>query len=105
MQAGGLVMQTCSICHAQSPDTAVKCTNCQADLREYSISAVALKEFKANPRVDTIILSIAGDACPACQQLQGTYTKENVPTLPVEGCSHALGCRCFYQPVLTEVYP
>jgi hypothetical protein len=25
--------------------------------------------------------------------------------LPVEGCSHALGCRCFYQPVLDEIYP
>ena len=27
------------------------------------------------------------------------------PTLPVEGCSHGLGCRCYYEPVLTEIYP
>lgn len=98
-------MITCSICFAQSPDTAVKCTNCQADLRENSTSAVALREFKANPRVESIILSVAVDACPACQQLQGTYDVANAPALPVTGCSHALGCRCFYQPVLTEVYP
>jgi hypothetical protein len=98
-------MQTCSICNALSPDSAVLCTKCQADLRENSITAVALKKFKANPRVEAIIVSVAEDACPACQQLQGSYPKDQAPTLPIEGCSHTLGCRCFYQPVLTEIYP
>jgi hypothetical protein len=98
-------MQTCSICHVQSPDTSIQCVNCKADLRENSITAVTLKSFKTNPRVESLILSVADDACPACQQLQGMYAVDRAPALPVEGCSHALGCRCFYQPVLTEIYP
>ncbi len=98
-------MQTCSICNAQSPDSTVFCTNCKADLRENSITAKALNDFISNPRVESIILSVADDACPACQQLQGAYPKDKAPHLPVEGCSHVLGCRCFYQPVLTEIYP
>jgi hypothetical protein len=104
-QAGDLSMQTCSVCHAQSPDTAVECINCKNDLRELSTTAVALKSFKANPRIEAILVSVEDDACPACQQLQGSYAKDRVPALPAEGCSHALGCRCFYQPVLTEIYP
>jgi hypothetical protein len=98
-------MQTCSICNALSPDSAVVCSNCKADLREFSVAAVALRNFQANPRVESVILSVADDACPACAQLQGTYSKDQAPALPVEGCSHPMGCRCFYQPVLTEVYP
>jgi hypothetical protein len=28
-----------------------------------------------------------------------------VPELPVRGCSHKNGCRCFYEPFLTDIYP
>lgn len=98
-------MQTCSKCNALSPDAARHCISCQVDLIEFSTAAVALKRFQGNSRVHHIILSVAEDACPACQELQGAYTKENTPHLPVEGCSHANGCRCFYQPVLTEIFP
>jgi RNA polymerase subunit RPABC4/transcription elongation factor Spt4 len=98
-------MQTCSLCNAQSPDTADQCSNCKSDLREYSTTTVALNKFKANPRVEAIILSVAEDACPVCQQQQGAYPKDQAPTLPTVGCSHALGCRCFYQPILSEIFP
>ena len=47
-------MQTCSICNASSNDTATKCSHCQADLRELSMTAVALKRFRENPRVKAI---------------------------------------------------
>ncbi len=98
-------MQNCSRCNTQSPDTVIICPNCQADLREYSKNAVALKHFQANPRVVGVNLAVHGDACPACQEIQGTYPKDQVPKLPVEGCSHAQGCRCFYQPMLEEIFP
>jgi hypothetical protein len=50
-------------------------------------------------------LAVQADACPACQEMQGTYPKDKVPKLPIEGCSHENGCRCFYQPLLDEIYP
>jgi hypothetical protein len=40
-----------------------------------------------------------------CQSIQGAYPKEAVPVLPPEGCSCAPACRCYYEPVLTEIYP
>lgn len=98
-------MQTCSKCSAQSPDTASVCVNCQAELAEFSNSAVALKRLVGNPRVVNIRLVVGQECCPACREAEGTYTKENIPKLPVEGCSHALGCRCFYEPMLSEIYP
>ena len=98
-------MQTCSKCYSLSPDSAEHCVNCQADLREFSTAMVALKRFQENPRVGHVILSIFDDACPACHKMQGAYAKDVAPALPLEGCSHPNGCRCYYQPALTEIYP
>jgi hypothetical protein len=67
--------------------------------------AQALKKLKNNERVSLIRISVADNCCPACAAAQGAYPKESVPVLPIEGCSHGLGCRCFYEPVLTEIYP
>ncbi len=98
-------MQTCSRCNTESPDTIITCPKCQADLREFSKTAVALKRFQENPRVISVVLVVHGDACPACQELQGWYKKDQAPKLPIEGCSHEDGCHCFYQPMLEEVFP
>ncbi len=98
-------MQTCSVCNDQNPDEAQVCHNCGADLRELSTTAVALARYRANPRVAAVRISVMPDACPACQELQGVYPKDQVPALPMEGCSHENGCRCFYAPILTEIYP
>jgi hypothetical protein len=98
-------LQICSKCYVQSPDAAVYCENCKADLNLFSTRAVALKRMQENPRVSHVILQVADNSCPACQQLQGDYPKENPPRLPVKGCSHADGCRCFYQPVLNDIFP
>ena len=98
-------MQTCSICFAQSPDVATHCVNCNADLSVSSNTAVARSRLLANPRVANIRLVVAHDCCPACRRMEGTYLKEELPSLPVEGCSHSLGCRCFYEPMLNEIYP
>jgi len=99
------VVQICSRCHAQSPDTASECINCQSDLSIYSTTAVALKRFQNNPRVRYVRVVVAHNCCPACREVEGAYDKNDPPKLPVEGCSHNLGCRCFYQPFLTEIFP
>ena len=98
-------MQTCSKCHTQSPDDLKNCTLCDAYLGEWSTTAVALKRIQDNPRVIYVRISVAYDCCPACRQVEGAYSKDEAPALPIEGCSHSLGCRCFYQPVLEEIYP
>ncbi|NLF51293.1 MAG: hypothetical protein GX577_09170 [Leptolinea sp.] len=98
-------MQTCSICHNQSPDNETTCPFCRADLFIFCEQAVALKKFRDNPRVELIRVVSAADCCPACRKMEGTYTKENVPVLPIIGCSHENGCRCFYEPLLTEIFP
>jgi RNA polymerase subunit RPABC4/transcription elongation factor Spt4 len=98
-------VQTCSHCFAQSPDNVVICPTCQADLREEATVVVALKKFQANSRVKNIRLVTNKDCCPACQQQAGIYEKDKAPKLPTEGCSHGSGCRCFYEPLLDEIYP
>lgn len=98
-------MQTCSKCHTQMLDSATKCINCDSELNDWSTTSVALKRLQANPRVNYVRVSVAHDCCPACRDIEGAYAKDAVPKLPVEGCSHSLGCRCFYQPVLEEIYP
>lgn len=74
-------------------------------MKNNNLQIAALARIKANHRVKHVIVANAGDACPACRMLQGTYSKEEAPRLPVEGCSHSLGCRCFYEPVLEDLYP
>ena len=65
----------------------------------------ALQKFQENPRVINVRLIVAADCCPACAAYEGTYDKFKVPQLPIEGCSHPYGCRCFYQPMLNTIYP
>jgi len=98
-------VQTCSRCYTQSADALLVCPKCQSDLREFSTTAAALKRIRLNPRVRTVRLAIPIDACPACQAVEGTYPKEKIPTLPVEGCSEPNGCRAFYEPMLDEIFP
>ena len=98
-------MQTCSQCYTLSPDTEKVCSNCQADLREVSTTAVALKRIIANSRAVAVRLAVPEDACPACRAQEGTYPKDQVPVLPVEGCSEPNGCLGFYEPILDEIYP
>lgn len=98
-------MRTCSICKAQSPDTATHCVQCGARLSEHSTTAEALSRLRANPRVSRVRLIVSTDGCPACRHAEGEYPKDRVPELPVRGCSHALGCRCWYEPALTEIFP
>lgn len=65
----------------------------------------SLERMKANPRVKYVVVIVPEDACPACQNLTGTYPKDEVPRLPIEKCSHRLGCRSYYLPYLDEIFP
>ncbi len=98
-------MQTCSLCNTSTSDDVMQCPNCQADLREHSLTAVALKALRTNPRVRAIRISVAADACSYCAEQLGTYPKDQAPRLPHRGCSHPQGCRCFYEPVLEQIFP
>jgi hypothetical protein len=93
-------MQTCTKCNASSPDNALNCVNCTAELNEFSATSVALNHLQANPNVRAIRVSVADDACSYCHEQMETYPKGQVPHLPHTGCSHTNGCRCFYEPVL-----
>jgi hypothetical protein len=79
--------------------------NRNADSWADSPASRALKRMQANPRVKYIVLIVPDNACPVCQNLTGTYPKEEVPPLPVEECSNPFGCRAFYLPYLDEIYP
>ena len=67
--------------------------------------ASALKRFQENSRVRDVRVVVSADCCPVCAAHEGTYDKEEAPSLPVEGCSHPNGCRCFYEPMLNIIYP
>lgn len=98
-------MQTCTNCDHQNAETARYCSNCKADLHEFSHYAVTLKKFRSNERVKGIRVSVNVDACPACQKVRGSYPVDQAPMLPVQGCSNPLGCRCYYEPWLDMIYP
>lgn len=76
-----------------------------ADHWDSSNAAQALKRLQANPRIKYIMVAVPGDACPVCQKLAGTYPKDEAPPLPVEKCSHPLGCRANYVPSLEDIFP
>ena len=65
----------------------------------------ALLKFQENERVKNVRLIVGGDCCPVCAAHEGTYDKFDAPNIPIEGCSHPKGCRCFYEPLLTSIYP
>jgi hypothetical protein len=88
-----------------SPEGAFRLTDRSADAWESSPAAQSLKRMQANPRVKYVVVIVPGDACPACQNLTGTYPKDQAPRLPVESCSDPLGCRAYYLPYLDEIYP
>jgi len=98
-------MQTCSRCLKQTSDEIKVCPNCQVNLQEYSTQAITLKRLRENPRLIAIRVSVPADAFTVCQLSGGTYPKNDVPLLPVAGCSERYGCRNFYEPVLDVIYP
>ena len=83
----------------------VKLTDRTEDVWENSEAAKALERMRKNPRIKYIVVCVPEDACPACQNLTGTYPKDQVPRLPYDACSHPRGCRSYYIPYLDEIFP
>lgn len=48
---------------------------------------------------------VAPDACPVCRACEGAYEFDDVPELPLEGCSRPGGCNAVYAPVLDRFGP
>jgi hypothetical protein len=90
---------------SKPPKAQTKLSDRTIDAWENSEAAKVLKKLRENPRVKLITVFAPEDACSACQQLVGTYPKDQVPQLPIEECSHPLGCRAFYAPVIDDVFP
>lgn len=72
---------------------------------ESSEAAKSLSRMLENDRIRYIVVITPASACPACQQLAGTYPKDKVPRLPIEYCSEPNGCRSYYLPYLGDLYP
>lgn len=98
-------MQTCNKCNQISPDSESNCISCGANLSDFSEFAISRKKLIENSRVTAIRISVSKNACPTCRQIEGVYTKQTLPTLPVEGCSNPNGCKCHYAPILDEIFP
>lgn len=59
----------------------------------------ALDHIRAGLATRVRIL-VAPNACPVCRAFEGAYDFDNVPELPLEGCSRPGGCNAVYAPVL-----
>jgi hypothetical protein len=75
------------------------------EMWESSEAAKSLERMRINPRIKYIVVVVPEDACPACQNLSGTYPKNEVPQLPYGECSQPLGCRAYYLPFIDELFP
>ena len=63
-----------------------------------------LERLRNNVRVNQVRIS-APKECNVGQSVQGVYEKEDVPELPVKGCSRPGGCICNYEPILNDIFP
>ncbi len=79
------------------------CPHCGAHLDLTPEQAREL--LRKNPAVKAVRVIVNKDACAACQYVAGTYPPDQVPLLPVPDCSHPLGCRCYYEPLLDDIFP
>ena len=64
----------------------------------------ALEKIR-NGLATKVRILVPDDACPVCKHFEGAYPLDDVPELPLEGCSCVEGCRAFYAPVLDRFGP
>lgn len=73
-----------------------------ADRREEQ--RAALERIK-NGLATKVRIMVAPDCCPVCRAYEGAYEFDDVPELPLEGCSRVGGCNAVYAPVLDRFGP
>ncbi|MEW5985076.1 MAG: hypothetical protein AB1791_00415 [Chloroflexota bacterium] len=79
----------------------------QARLLEKSAAEhqAALQKIRQGGVATRVRILVNHDCCPACRAIEGAYDFDNAPALPIEECSHPMGCRCHYAPVLDRFGP
>jgi hypothetical protein len=81
-------------------------TRHDGDLEKLSAEhRAALSKIIENGVATGVRILVYHDCCPVCRAYEGAYEFGNVPQLPLEGCSHPLGCRCHYAPILDKRGP
>jgi hypothetical protein len=65
----------------------------------------ALEKIRQGGIATKVRILVNHDCCPVCRSFEGAYSFDEAPELPQEGCSHPLGCRCYYAPVLDRFGP
>ena len=73
-------------------------------MRTKEENLVTLEKIKDGLATKVRILA-SRDSCPVCKAMEGAYAFDDVPELPLEGCSHPHGCRCHYAPILDQYGP
>ena len=73
--------------------------NENTDARRREEQRAALERIR-NGLATRVRILVASDACPVCRAHEGAYNFEDVPELPLEGCSRPDGCHAVYAPVL-----
>lgn len=76
----------------------------ESDAKRREEQKEALEQIRSGLATKVRIL-IANDACPVCRAWEGAYEFDEVPELPLEGCSRAGGCNAVYAPVLDRYGP
>lgn len=76
----------------------------EIDVDKIAEQTAALEKIRGGLATKVRIL-VSRDSCPACRAYEGSFELDEVPQLPVEGCSHPAGCRCHYAPVLDRFGP
>ncbi len=73
--------------------------------RPYAEHQAALKRIVEKGVATGVRILASHDSCPVCRAYEGAYNFDDVPELPHIGCSHPLGCRCHYAPILDRRGP
>lgn len=60
----------------------------------------ALKKIIEGGVATKVRILVDDEACPVCRAAAGAYEFDEVPELPIEGCSFLGGCNAYYAPVL-----
>ncbi len=73
--------------------------NENTDTKRRAEQRAALERIR-NGLATRVRILVAADACPVCRAYEGAYDFDDVPELPLEGCSRPDGCNAVYAPVL-----
>jgi hypothetical protein len=71
----------------------------KTDAERHLEQQAALERIR-NGLATKVRIMVAPDCCPVCRAYEGAYPFDEVPELPLEGCSRIGGCNAVYQPVL-----